>query len=88
MTLSIRNPEADILAKKLAIFENTNVTDAVIIAIKARLKEHLKKETPTETAERIAKEMGLTLNPNRKPVPPETYHEFDHTYFEDDDDVR
>jgi antitoxin VapB len=79
MTLSIRNPEADILAKKLAIFENTNVTDAVIIAIKARLKEHLKKETPTETAERLLKKHGLAFVHNRKPLPPGAFHDLDHS---------
>jgi antitoxin VapB len=79
MTLSIRNPEAEILAKKLAAFENTTVTDAVIIALKARLKHHLSKETPTETAERLLKKHGLAFQSNRKPLPDDAYHDLDHS---------
>jgi antitoxin VapB len=37
MTLHIRNPEADQLARKLAARLNSSVTDAVIDALRARL---------------------------------------------------
>jgi antitoxin VapB len=88
MVLNIRNPEADLLARRLAAVEKTTVTEAVINALQARLNQVEKRETPIESAERIAKEMGLTLNPNRKPVSPEVYHEFDHDYFANENDVR
>ncbi len=34
MTLSIRNPEADALAKRLAKLDDTTITEAVIVALR------------------------------------------------------
>jgi hypothetical protein len=35
-------------------------------------------ETPRETARRILAKHGLAFSPNRKPVPPEVFHDLDH----------
>jgi antitoxin VapB len=75
MVLSIRNKEADTLARKLASFEKTTVTEAVIIALKTALKPHMVRETPSEAAKRLLKEHGLSLKPNQKPVPKSVFHD-------------
>lgn len=78
MTLSIRNPEADALAKRLAKLDDTTVTAAVISALKEAIAARTRRETPTETARRLLARHGLSLAPDRKPVPPEAYHDLDH----------
>lgn len=79
MTLSIRNPEANALAERLAEFDHTSKTDAVIGALRAALKARLKAETPTQTAVRILAERGITLTETmRQPVDARAYHDLDH----------
>ena len=79
MTLSIRNPDADALARQLAEIDRTSITDAVVNALREAVKARIAKERPTETARRILAKHGITLTENmRKPVPPEAYHELDH----------
>jgi antitoxin VapB len=84
MVLSIRNKEADTLARKLASFEKTTVTEAVIIALKTALKPHIIKESPIESAERLRKELGLTLKPNQQPVPKSVFHDMHHGMYGDE----
>jgi antitoxin VapB len=83
MRLSIRNPEADALAKRLAKLDDTTVTAAVIAALKEAIAARLRRETPTETARRILAEHGLWFPNNRRPVPPRAYHDLDHDLTED-----
>jgi antitoxin VapB len=78
MTLSIRHPQADALARRLAEIDGTSITDAVVAALKEAVSARAQRETPTETAQRILAKRGLAFRPNRKPVPPEAWHELDH----------
>lgn len=79
MTLSIRNPEADSLARRLADLEGVNITDAVVLALKEALRSRLGQETPSETARRILERRGLMPSKAaRAPVPSDAYHDLDH----------
>ena len=77
MTLSIRNPEADALAKRLARLEDTTVTDAVIVALREAIAARIRRESPSDTAQRILARHGLSFPKDRRPVPPEAYHDLD-----------
>jgi len=78
MSLSIRNPEADRLARQLARIDDTSITNAVIVALRETIRSRLKAETPSETARRLLAKHGLRFQPGHKPVPREFYHELDH----------
>ena len=78
MTLSIRKPEADALARKLANMERTTITEAVVTALREAIDTRIRKESPTETARRILARRRLTFPKDRKPVPDEAYHDLDH----------
>jgi antitoxin VapB len=82
MTLSIRHPQADALARRLAEIDGTSITDAVVAALKEAVAARVQKETPTETAQRILAKRGLAFRPGRQPVPPEAWHELDHDLTE------
>lgn len=82
MTLSIRHPQADALARRLAEMDGTSITDAVVAALKEAVSARTQKETPTETAQRILAKRGLAFRPNRKPVPEDAWHELDHDLTE------
>jgi antitoxin VapB len=84
MTLSIRNPEADLLAKRLAKLDDTTITEAVIVALREALAARMKKETPQETARKILARRGLAFVEGRRPLPPEAYHELDHDPLSED----
>ncbi|MGD0635840.1 MAG: type II toxin-antitoxin system VapB family antitoxin [Beijerinckiaceae bacterium] len=78
MTLSIRNRDADRLARRLAEIDNTSVTKAVVTTLDEAIKTRLAKEAPRETARRILKKHGRAFPKDRKPVPPEAFHDLDH----------
>ncbi len=78
MTLSIRNPEADPLAKRLAKLDGATLTEAVIAALREAIAARVKREQPSETAQRILASHGLSFPKDRRPVPPEAYHDLDH----------
>lgn len=78
MTLGIRNPEADALARRLAEIDHTSITDAVVVALKEALNARLRRETPSQTAQHILEKRGLAFRRDRKPAPPEAYHALDH----------
>ena len=78
MTLSIRNPEAGKLAKRLAKLDGATVTRAVIAALREAIAARVKRELPSETAQRILARRGLSFPKDRRPVPPEVYHDLDH----------
>ncbi len=78
MTLSIRNPKADALAKRLARLDDSTVTEAVIAALREAIAARVKRETPSDTAQRILARHGLSFPKDRRPIPPEAYHDLDH----------
>jgi antitoxin VapB len=78
MTLSIRNPEADALARRLAEIDQTSITDAVMVALKEAINARIRQETPSQTAQRILAKRGLAFRTNRKGLPQDAYHDLDH----------
>jgi antitoxin VapB len=78
MTLSIRNPEADLLARQLAEIDQISITDAVVGALRDAVNARIRKETPSETARRILAKHGLAFRADRKPVPESAYRDLDH----------
>jgi antitoxin VapB len=78
MTLSIRNPEADLLAKRLAKLDDTTITEAVIVALREAIAARTKREAARETARKILARRGLAFVEGRRPVPPAAYHDLDH----------
>jgi len=86
MTLSIRHPEAERLARDLAAQEGMTLTDVVLHALRDRSRASVRKESPMETADRILKELGLTRQPgSHVPVPQSAYHDLDHDLIGEDD---
>lgn len=83
MTLNIRNQEADNLARELARIDRSSITDAVICALRETIRNRMHKESPRETAQKILAKRGLSFQPDRKPVPPEAYHDLDHDMKDD-----
>ncbi len=84
MTLNIRNPEADQLARQLARIDESSITDAVIVALRETIRNRLRNETPSETARRLLAKHGLSFKPGRKPVPQNVYHDMDHDLIGED----
>ena len=82
MTLSIRNSEADALARRLAKIDRTNITNAVVIALREAINHRIQRETPSETARRILAKRGLAFRPDREPVPAGAWHDLDHDLSE------
>ena len=78
MTLSIRNAEADALARRLAKMDDTTVTEAVVVALREAIAARVKRESPAETARRILARRGLRFSESRRPVPSEAYNDLDH----------
>ena len=78
MTLNIRNCEAYRLARELARIDRTNITDAVITALRETLRNRIESEAPRETDRKILDRRGLSFQPGRKPVQAEAYHDLDH----------
>ncbi len=85
MTLSIRSPEADRLARQLADIEKTTITEAVVIALKDAVRARKPRVDPIESAQRILAEHGLSFPPDRQPVPQSAYHDLDHDLTGEDD---
>ena len=79
MVLNIRNPEADALARELANIEGTEITQAVITALREAVEKRKKKEGAIESAQRILREMGIKPSKTaRKKLPDSVYHDLDH----------
>jgi len=85
MTLSIRSPEADRLARELAGIEQTTITEAVVIALKDAVRARKQRTNPIESGQRILAKYGLSVPPDRKPVPQSVYHYLDHDLIGEDD---
>ena len=71
MTLSIRNPEADALAKRLAKLEDTTITEAVVVVLREAIAARTRCESAQETARKIFARRGLSFPKLRRPVLPE-----------------
>jgi antitoxin VapB len=72
MPLSIKDPDADRLARALAQRTGETLTEAVIIALRERLERELRKEQPVESLVEEAMEIGrhcasLPLLDRRRP---------------------
>lgn len=78
MVLNIRNDEADRLARQLAEIDRSNITDAVITALRETIRTRRQTESPRETARKILAKHGLSFKRGRKPIPPEAFHDLDH----------
>lgn len=78
MTLSIRDPEADFLARRLAEIDRTSITSAVVIALKETIKTRIQRETPSQTAARILTKHGLSLGTPPAPLSADVWHDLDH----------
>ena len=78
MTLSIRNAEADALARRLAQLDKSNITDAVVGALKEAIQRRVRGERPSETARRLLARRGLSFRSGRRPVPDSAWRELDH----------
>ena len=63
MTINIRNPQVDKLARRLADMEGKPITEAVEIALKEAVARRIASETPQDTAARILRKHGVTLSP-------------------------
>ena len=78
MALSIRNPEADALAKRLAKLDDTTISEAVIIAPRGAIAARTRREPAQETARKILARRGPAFREGRRPAPPKAYHDLDH----------
>jgi antitoxin VapB len=77
MTLSIRNPEADGLARRLAELDGTSITEAVVTALKEALRNRAFEETPVASARRILAKHGLKPAPGHRPADRDVYLDLD-----------
>lgn len=76
MTINISNAEADRLTRRLADIEGVGVTEAILIAMKEALARRRSKETVSETAEKIRRELGIVLTDQmRRPLSREAWDE-------------
>lgn len=78
MTLTVRNPEADALARRLAQLDQTTITEAIIVALKEAIQKRVQQDRPSDTAQRLLAKRGLGFHPERQPVPDSVRHELDH----------
>ncbi len=85
MTLSIRSPEADRLARELAEIERTTITEAVVIALKDAVKARKPRPDPIDLAASILARRGIVIHPGQPPVPQSAYHDLDHDLIGEDD---
>lgn len=86
MTLSIRHSEVERLARDMAAEERTTITQVMLSALEARRKARSRRESPSESADRILRELGLERKPGSdRPVPQVAYHDLDHDLTGADD---
>ena len=78
MTLSIKNPKADRLAKELAKATGQTVTDAVITALEANLKAAKVRRVPGDPIDGIADLQAFVAElPDQSPRSPHDVIEHD-----------
>jgi antitoxin VapB len=70
MAININNPEADELTRKFAKLEGVGITEAIVIAMKEAIERRRRTETPLQTADRLRRKHGVSLNDTaRRPLP-------------------
>jgi antitoxin VapB len=75
MTLNIRNPEADRLARRLAAIDDSSITDAVVTALREALSARHAGRT-AEIAASVRERFGIVLTEQtRKPISAEAWEE-------------
>jgi len=84
MTLNIRNPEAEALAKGFAKLEDWSITNAAISSLKEAVAARAARERRTETVPRLLARRGLAFPENRQAISPEAYHDHVHDLKEYD----
>ncbi len=68
MTISIRNPEVGVLARKLAELRETNMTEAIAFALRNELKREREKRPLAERLEDLAGQLKAEAGPNPREV--------------------
>ena len=68
MGMSIRNPEVGELARKLADLRKTNMTEAIIHALRSELKRERDKRPLRQRLAELAARAGALAGPNPREV--------------------
>lgn len=75
MTLNIRNPEADRLARRLAAINDSSITEAVVTALREALSARHAGRT-AEIAKSVRERFGVVLTEQaRRPLSAEAWKE-------------
>ncbi|AYM84861.1 type II toxin-antitoxin system VapB family antitoxin (plasmid) [Agrobacterium tumefaciens] len=76
MPINVNNPEADALTRKFAHIAGVSITEAIVIAMKEAIERRRNAETPLQTAARLRKKHGVSLDAAaKKPLPREAFDE-------------
>jgi antitoxin VapB len=81
MPINVNNPEADALTRKFASMAGLGITDAIVVAMKEAIARRRDAETPQETAERIRRKYGVSLDAKTRETLPR--HVFDDMWGDD-----
>jgi antitoxin VapB len=68
MTLSIRDPEAAKLARELAALRGTNMTEAIVHALRSELERERAKRPLRERLAELARQLKAMEGPNPREV--------------------
>jgi antitoxin VapB len=68
MALSIRDPEAGRLARELAALRKTNMTEAIVHALRSELKREQDKRPLADRLEELAQKLKAEAGPNSREV--------------------
>ena len=70
MPINVNNEEAESLTRKFAGIAGVGITEAIVIAMKEAIARRRAEETPLETAARLRRRYGITLDDKaRTPLP-------------------
>ena len=75
MGISIRDPEVGELARKLARLRKSNMTEAIVHALRSELKRERDKRPLAERLEELARETAAMAGPNPRDVTKEEIDE-------------
>jgi antitoxin VapB len=68
MALSIRDPDASKLARELADLRNTNMTEAIVHALRSELERERAKRPLADRLQELAQRLKAEAGPNPKEV--------------------
>jgi antitoxin VapB len=68
MGISIRDPEVGELARELARLRQTNMTEAIVHALRSELKRERHERPLAERPEELAAQLGAEAGPNPREV--------------------